>query len=112
MLQTFRGVRPVEEGVGEGKFGHAAGAGMYPLGDIAEHLLGDVEPPEFGLRLPLVEDAGEAAFAAADVEDAAPGEIAEVISNQFDVVNAGVDRGREMLLIGGGFVERGLDAGA
>ena len=59
-----------------------------------------------------LKDAGEAAFAAADIEHALAAQVAEVVADQLDVVDAGIDGGGEMLLVGGGLVEGGLDAGA
>ena len=112
VLERFGGVSAVEEIVGEGELGHRSGAGMDAFGDEAEHSFRDVEAPEFGLRLLLVEDAGEAALAATYVEDALAGERAEVLADELDVVNARVDGGGEMLLIGGGPVEGRLNARA
>ena len=59
-----------------------------------------------------MKDAREAALAAADVEDAPAGQIAEVIANQLDVIDARIDGGGKVLFVARGFVERGLDAGA
>ena len=83
-----------------------------PSGHEAQHLLGDIQPPKFGLRLLLVEDAREAAFAAAHIEHALAAQFAQMLADQFDMINARVDGGREMLFIARGFVEGGLNARA
>ena len=69
-------------------------------------------PQSSACGLLLVEDAREAAFAAADVEHAFAGEIAEVLADQLDVIDPRIDGGGEMLFVARGFVERRLDAGA
>ncbi len=112
VFQGFCGVGAIEIPVFEGKLGHGAGAGVNAGRDMAEHFRRDVQAPDFGFGFLLVEDAGEAAFAAADVEDAAAAEISQVVADELDVIDAWVDGGREMLLVRGGGIEGRLDAGA
>src|ERR1022692_4956640 len=76
------------------------------------YLRGDIEAPEFRARLLFLEHAREATLAAAHVQHAAAGEIAQMIADQLDVIDARIDGGGKMLLVARGFVERGLNAGA
>ena len=112
VLQRLRGIGAVEDAVVERQLRHRSGAGVNAFGNEAQHLLGDVEAPEFGLGLLLLEDAREAALAAADVEHALAAQIAQVLADQFDVIDARIDGGRKVLFVARGLVERGLDAGA
>ncbi len=81
-------------------------------GDELEHRLGEVQAPDFGGGVALGEDAGEAALAAADVEDAAARQVAEEFEDELDVVDAGIDGGGEVLLVARGFLEGSADAAA
>ena len=74
-----------------------------------EHLLGDVESPNLGPGVPLLDHASEAALAAAHVENAAAAELAQVFQNQGDMVDARVNGGGEILLVTGGLIEAGAD---
>src|ERR1035437_7036916 len=112
MFQALGGVGAVEEAILEGQFGHGAGAGVNPGGDIAQHFLGDVQAPQFGARFLFLEDARETALAAAHVQHPPAGQIAQMIVDQLDVIDARIDGRRKVLLVARGFVERGLDAGA
>ena len=69
-------------------------------------------PHNSALRFLFLKDAREAPLAAADIQHPAAGQVAQMFANQFNVVNAGIDRGGKMLLVARGFVERGLYAGA
>jgi len=53
----------------------------------------------------ILEHAREPALPASHVQNSPAGQIAEVIENQLDVVNAGIDGGREIFLVRGGVVE-------
>ena len=56
------------------------------------------------------QDTRETALAAADVQHALAGQVAKVLENQLDVIDARVDRGREVLFVLRGLVKRGADA--
>src|SRR5215831_11569937 len=85
---------------------------MDAFGHEAQHLFGNVEAPVFGLGSLLAEDAQEAALAAADIEHALAAQISQVLADQLDVVNAGIDGGWKMLFVARRLVERRLNAGA
>ncbi len=80
--------------------------------DVAQHLLGNIQAPDLGLRLLLLKHTREAAFAAADIQHTPAAQIAQMLPDQFHMVDAGIDGGGKMLLVGRCLVERGLDAGA
>ena len=69
-------------------------------------------PQNSAARFLLLEDAREAALAAAYVQHAPAAQIAQVFADQLDVIDARIDGGGKMLLVARGFVERGLYAGA
>jgi len=105
VLQALGGIGAVEIAILEGQFGHGTGARVDPRRDVAQHLLADVQAPQFGLRLLLLEDARETALAAAHVQHAPAGKIAEMLLDQLDVIDAGIDGGGEMLLVVRGLLE-------
>src|ERR1019366_1377681 len=86
--------------------------GVNPGGDIAQHFLGDIQAPQFGERLLLLEDTSEASLAATHVEHAPAGQIPQMLVDELDVIDPWIDGGREVLLVTRGFVEGGLYAGA
>jgi hypothetical protein len=79
--------------------------------DVAEHLLGDIQSPDFGRGLLLLKDAGEAALAAAHIEHPASAKVAEVLADEFDVIDARIDGGGKMLFVARRLIEGALDAG-
>src|SRR5436190_21290911 len=87
VLQRLGGIGSVERLRFERELRHRPGARMDAFGNEAEHLLGDVETPQLGLGLLFVKDAGEPAFATADVENPFAGEIAQVLADQLDWIN-------------------------
>ena len=94
MLKQLGGVSAVEKIVFKRKVGHGAHARANACGGEAQHLVGDVQAPQFRLRVLLQQGAGEAAFSAAHIEHALAAESAPVLANQLHVVNAKVDGGR------------------
>src|SRR5437879_1704608 len=91
VLERLGGVRRVEPAVLERQRRHRSGAGAYTFRDMLQHLLGNIESPDLGLRISLFEDARESALPAAYVERPLPGEVAQMIQQQFDVAYARID---------------------
>ncbi len=112
VLQAFGSIGGIESGVRKRQLGHRTGAHADARGREAQHLERQVQPADFGRRLLVVQNAGEAAFTAAHVEHSPPGQFAQVPANQLHMINARIDGGGEVHLIAGGPVERGADAGA
>ena len=57
----------------------------------------------------LLEDAREAALAAAHVQHALAAQVAQVLADELHVVDARIDGGGKVLFVAGGLVERGLN---
>src|SRR5206468_13131466 len=83
---------------------------MDALGNELEHLSGNVQPPDLGLRMALLQHAREPALAAADVQHALAGEIAEILQDQLYVKNARVNRGGKVFFVARGLIEGRADA--
>ena len=105
MFKRLGGVSAVEKIAFKRKVGHGAHARANACGGEAQHLVGDVQAPQFRLRVLLQQGAGEAAFSAAHIEHALAAESAPVLANQLHAVNARVEGGREMLFVTRGLVE-------
>ena len=111
MLERFRGVDAVEGVVGERKVSERAGAGGERRGAMGEHGKGEIEGNEGGAGMGLEQGAGEAAFAAAGIEEAGAGGEGEMAGEELDVEDAGVNGGGEVLLVSGGGLKGGADLG-
>ncbi len=109
VFQRFRGVDAIERIGGEGKVSHRAGAWGDALRHKVQHGFGEIEGDYGRLGVPVMEDSGEAAFAAAVVQNSAAGLDSEPIQNQLNVINARVNGGREVLFVGGSLIEGTAD---
>src|SRR5436190_5545179 len=82
---------------------------MNSLRDEAQHLRGNIQTPDLGLRLHFPEHARESALAAAYVQNAASAKIPQVLADQLDMVNTRINGGRKMFFVARGLVEGGLN---
>jgi len=105
VFEGFGGVSGVESAIAERQVGEGTGARLDGGRGEPEHGLGEIQPGDLGTRMALGEHAGEPALAAAGVENALPGQVAEELQDQLDVVDARVDGGGEMLLVARGLLE-------
>src|SRR5262249_5589542 len=76
---------------------------------VAQHLGRDIQPPNFSLRVPLLQNAPKPPLPTANIEDALAMEIPEETQQELNVINPRVDAGGKMFFVGGVPVERGAD---
>ena len=72
---------------------------------MPQHGFGQIEPDDRRLWITLGQHAREPALAASHIQHALAVEVAEIIQDKLDVVNPRIDGGREILFVGGRFVE-------
>ena len=72
---------------------------------MGEHGESEVESDDVGVGVLIVEHAGKTAFATAGVECQFVIHVSEEARDQLDVVDTGIDGGREMFLIASGLFE-------
>ena len=68
VFQRFGGICEVERRVGKGQFGHRSRSGMNTGGNEPEHLLRNVQPPDFRFGVPFLQNPRKPPLAAPDVQ--------------------------------------------
>lgn len=100
VFETFGGVNEIESIAGKGKAGESGAKRQACFGRCAQHGESEVEGDDAGRGVALEKDTGEAAFTATGIEKQPAVQRAEIALQELDVIDARVDGGREMLLIG------------
>lgn len=112
VLEGFCRVSAIEEIILKRKLGQGTRAPVNSFRDKPKHLFGDVQPPKFRLRLPLMEYSGKASFATAGVKHPFPTKLSQMLTDELHVMDTGIDRGGKMLLVTRRLVERRLNLSA